>query len=514
MNENTTRDNSMARTGGETNAHGPPTAISLTILVHPDSGRVGERVVLTDLQVGRAAELSRHEPYFSLPRGGRSRPLGDDRLSRSPIWLRPHDDGSLALDISESRTAVELNGDSVSGVLVLDNSVVTQGVVLLLARCVVLLLRRSALLRPVSHAPTLIGESAVMVRVRSEIHRVARFDHPVLLRGETGTGKELAARALHDASRRRKKPYIVVNVGAIPPELAAVELFGAVRGAYTGAHPRKGHFKTADGGTLFLDEIGDASPELQVHLLRVLESKQVRSVGSDRLERVDVRVLSATDTDLERAVSEGRFRAQLLHRLRGYEILLPPVRERREDIGRLFFHFLRRELNALDDSECLRPLDDPSWVPAALVARLAQAPWPGNVRQLEQVVRQLIVASQDSECLEVPESVGRQLLEVDFHNPSIDRERFEIDDDEVIAVLREEKFNVSRTAARLGMARSTLYRRIEKSPFLRKAPDIPRQEIEDTLKRHEGSLEATAEDLEVTVKGLQMRLKSLGLSGT
>ena len=172
----------------------------------------------------------------------------------------------------------------------------------------------------------LTGDSAAMAQVRADVRRVADLEVAVLLRGETGTGKELVARAIHRRSPRRSRPYLAVNMGAIPPALAAAELFGAARGAFTGADQRRtGYFSQAHGGTLFLDEIGETPPEVQVLLLRALETGEIQPVGAEAPRRVDVRVLAATDADLEAAIAAGRFRAPLLHRLNGYEIRLPAL---------------------------------------------------------------------------------------------------------------------------------------------------------------------------------------------
>jgi two-component system nitrogen regulation response regulator GlnG len=169
----------------------------------------------------------------------------------------------------------------------------------------------------------------------------------VLLRGETGTGKELAARALHDAGPRRRRGFLAVNMGAVPPTLAAAELFGAARGAFTGADQKRiGYFTRADGGTLFLDEIGETPAEVQILLLRALDNREIQPVGGGDPQPVDVRLIAATDADLEGAMAAVRFRSTLLHRLSGYEIFLPQLRDRREDFGRLFLHFLSQELEA------------------------------------------------------------------------------------------------------------------------------------------------------------------------
>src|SRR6185369_2634420 len=188
-----------------------------------------------------------------------------------------------------------------------------------------------------------------------------------------------------------------VNMGAIPPALAAAELFGAARGAFTGADQRRtGYFSQAHGGTLFLDEIGETPPEVQVLLLRALETGEIQPVGAEAPRRVDVRVLAATDADLEEAIAAGRFRFSLFKRQTAYEIRLPALRERREDFGQLFFSFLRQELEALGEAG---RLDDPGprgdpWLPAPLVARLAAADWPGNVRQLRNAARQIAIGNR------------------------------------------------------------------------------------------------------------------------
>ena len=254
----------------------------------------------------------------------------------------------------------------------------------------------------------LIGDSAAVAQVRADIRRVADLEVAVLLRGETGTGKELVARAIHRSSARRSRPYLAVNMGAIPPALAAAELFGAARGAFTGADQRRaGYFSQAHGGTLFLDEIGETPAEVQALLLRALETGEVQPLGAEAPRRVDVRVLAATDADLEASIAAGRFRAPLLHRLNGYEIRLPALRERREDFGQLFFAFLRQELEAMGEGE---RLEDPGprgtpWLPAPVVARLAAADWPGNVRQLRNVARQIAIGNRGAAEAVLPPAV-------------------------------------------------------------------------------------------------------------
>lgn len=493
----------------------------LTILYHPDVERIGERVSLPGLASGREELLSRAEPAFHQPGSALQRPLADPHLSRRPIRLVPGPDpGGVQLICGESSAAVAVNGEAVAGERDLTAAEIDQGAVLLLASRVVVLLSRIDPVGPCPPGLGLIGESASMVFLRQEIHRIAGLGVPVLLRGETGTGKELVARACHDAGLRRGHPYLAVNMAAVPPTLAAAELFGAARGAYTGAdRKRDGYFQRADGGTLFLDEVGETPLEVQALLLRALESREIQPVGGDAPRRVDVRLIAATDADLEEAVAAGRFRAPLLHRLAGYEIRIPPLRARRDDFGRLFLHFLRQELEELGEGHRLAagPGGRP-WIPAALVARLALFDWPGNVRQLRNLVRQIVLAGRDGEpgmwlqagrlfqdpvrAAARPDSTPARK---EYRSPEAASE------DELLAALRANRWRIQRAAAQLGISRTSLYDRIEKSSRIRKAVDLSPQEIEACRERCAGDLDAMVEFLEVSKRGLQRRMTQLGL---
>jgi DNA-binding NtrC family response regulator len=520
----------------------------LTILYHPDLSRIGEQAGLPELAAGRAVLLSRAEPEFLVqgaPRSsaGHPRPLGDLHLSRSPLRLVPGSDpGAVRLLVGESRTRVSADGEGVTEARDFTAGEVQRGVVLELADRIVLLLHEApehpvqadvpAIFDPIADSISeLIGENEGIQRVRNEIRRVADLDLPVLIRGETGTGKELVARAIHQASRRRAAVCLCVNMGAIPPSLAPSELFGVVRGAYTGAvRDQLGYFQRAHGGTLFLDEIGETPPEIQVMLLRVLETSEVQRVGSPSTQKVDVRLIAATDANLESAIHEGRFRAPLLHRLSGYEILLPPLRERRDDFGRLLVHFLREELKAVGEEHRLVTPQGTSapWLPASLVARLARHDWPGNVRQLRNAVRQIVIDSRSFDRVQVGPQIERLLREIGrAPRPAAEaapappvrrkaaaaqyRAPSEVSEEEILAALRANHWELKSAATQLGISRPSLYVLIEKMPGIRKAIDLTAADVEEARQATGGNLDAMAERLEVSKRGLVQRMKQLGM---
>jgi DNA-binding NtrC family response regulator len=232
----------------------------------------------------------------------------------------------------------------------------------------------------------IVGRSRVIQDVIAKAERVAETKSTVLIMGETGTGKELLARAIHDRSAQRLMPLIKVNCAAIPDTLLESELFGHVRGAFTGAASnKKGKFALADGGTIFLDEIGTMSPSLQAKLLRVLQEREFEPLGAERTQKVDVRVIAATNRDIKRLVEDGRFLEDLFYRLNVIPLVLPPLRERREDIPVLVEHFLHKHAHRSG-----RKIDE---IREEALARLNVYDWPGNVRELENTIERAVVLS-------------------------------------------------------------------------------------------------------------------------
>lgn len=503
---------------------------TLTILYHPDLRRIGARAFLSELLLGREVQVSRNQPDLARPDELAGQPLEDNHISRRPFRLCANGDGGIDILVEGSRTPVAVQGAPVLHEHRLTAAEIEAGAVLELAARVVLLLHKANPGREKLPGFGLIGESPSLRRVRADIQRVCDLDVPVLLRGATGSGKELAALAIHGASRRRSGPFLGVNLGAISPSLAASELFGAVRGAFTGSvSQQEGYFRRAHGGTLFLDEIGEAPPEVQVMLLRVLETGEIFPVGAQAPFHLDVRVIAATDVDLEGKVIEGGFRAPLLHRLSGFEIWLPPLRERREDIGRLLLHFLRQELERIGEEDRLDPESrayDPLWLPPRLVSRLAQYDWPGNVRQLRNVARQLVIGSRGLPRLEIGPQVER-LLRADSTGVASERRTgmssssasaprwrrpSEVGEDELLAALRDSRWDLKAAALALRVSRTSLYALIEESPRIRKASDLSIEEIERSFHENRGDVEMMAERLEVSKKALGRRLREMKLA--
>jgi len=313
----------------------------------------------------------------------------------------------------------------------------------------------------------IIWRSKCMEKVFELIDRVSDTDSTVLITGESGTGKELIARAIHNLSSRKKKRMIAVNCGAIPGELLESELFGHIKGAFTGAiAPRVGRFELADEGTVFLDEIGDMSHNLQAKILRVLQERSFEPIGSSETKEVDVRVIAATHCDLEKSVKEGGFREDLFYRINVIPISLPPLRERREDVLPLTQHFIEK-FNK-------RQNRDISGVNESALNLLMNYPWPGNVRELENLIERIVILKGSGEIMpsDLPERYhsastipGRGVYPriilsdegVNFNSIISDFE-----DDLIVQALNRTNWNKKHAADLLGLNRTTLVEKVKK----------------------------------------------------
>jgi transcriptional regulator with GAF, ATPase, and Fis domain len=307
----------------------------------------------------------------------------------------------------------------------------------------------------------IVGSSGALQKVLSLVSKVAPTDANVLITGETGTGKELVARAVHQQSRRSSGPFVCVNCAAVPSGLIASELFGHEKGSFTGAMQRRlGRFEQADGGTIFLDEVGELPPETQVVLLRVLQEREFERVGGTQPIKVDVRVIAATNRDLSAAVSSGSFRTDLFYRLQVFPIEIPPLRERREDIAPLVEYFI--------DRYSRKARKNIRHITHETLQLLQYYAWPGNIRELQNVIERSVILCE-TETFSIDESwLPHQpqpfLMPKPTSHTELSRRLEEQEKDmieQALKVSRGRVFGTAGAAARLGMPRSTLESKIK-----------------------------------------------------
>ncbi len=312
--------------------------------------------------------------------------------------------------------------------------------------------------------PFLIGQHPLIIKIQILIKKVTSTDATVLVMGESGTGKELVARAVHALSPRADRPFIPVNCGAIPAELLESEIFGHERGAFTGAiGARAGMFQLANGGTIFLDEVGEMSPPLQVKLLRVLQDREIRPVGADRTIRVDVRVIAATNKDLQQEVERSMFREDLFYRLQVIPIVIPPLRERRSDIPLLVEHFMEKHNRK-------RP-DRPVQISEDSMVHLWEYDWPGNVRELENLLERMVILCEDSaiKVEHLPSNIRSFISEKRIPKPNLSENGLdlnsaveEFENRLIEEALRRTKGNKQAAARLLGLKRTTLVAKLRR----------------------------------------------------
>jgi len=297
----------------------------------------------------------------------------------------------------------------------------------------------------------MIGSSAKMVEIYKTISLVAPTNATVLIEGETGTGKEMIARMIHNNSPRANQPFVPVDCGSIAPSLIESELFGAVKGAYTGAdRDRMGVFEAANNGTVFLDEIGDLELGFQLNLLRFLQEKEIRPLGSARGKKVDVRVIAATNRDLQKMVEEGKFREDLWYRLNVVRVILPPLVDRRGDVPLLAHYFLKKYNERYGQQAKLTALG---------LSVLENYSWPGNVRQLQHMMERLTILAPQGR---IDEAAVREAIELTEPRETSSETLADTEADQIRRVLAATGGNKSRAAKILGIERKTLYRKLER----------------------------------------------------
>ena len=437
--------------------------LGVTILWHPDVARIGEQF-LGPAGEG-SVELSRYAPLFFRP-GTEGIALGHRAIARTPLQLRRSADDSLIITPPDSRMAVEVNGQVLDRVLQFDRADVARGVVLGLGGHVLLCVHWMTSFPRANALHGLLGVSSAAIATRELIRQVASTDLSVLLLGETGTGKDVAARAIHAAGKRAAKPLVAVNMATLNEALAAADLFGAVKGAYTGAqNARHGLFAEADGGTLFLDELGDTPASVQPMLLRVLETGSYRPLGASVDATSSARLIAASDQDLD---ARG-FNQPLLRRMEAFVIRIPPLRERREDIGVLLLEALRA---------CTRDSEEMAAFPPGLISEMCTYDWPGNIRQLVNVTRRKLAEIEDADLLGAMEANGWQ---------------------------------ISGAAQQLGVSRPSLYKLIEAHPLIRAAAAIPADEVRAAWHACGADLAPSAATLKTPSEALRRHLRGLGL---
>jgi len=484
-----------------------PLIPALTIAWHPDVSRVGQLAPLTRLLESDEAALRRDEPTFFNPGSSVGSPVESRFMSRSPVLVVAARDRGVEVRRGSADAEVELDGAPFLGPRLLAPSDLARGVVLTVARRLVFVLH--AVRFPVARSPDLglLGGSDAIEDVRRLIMRVAPRSSSVLIRGQSGVGKELVARAIHAQSSRASERLVDVNMGLLRPERAAAELFGHEKGAFTGAtesHP--GAFRQAHGGTLFLDEIGFSGIEVQQALLRVMQDHRVQALGSTQARLVDTRVIMATDANLEAARAEGRILDSFYNRLHASAtIVIPPLQQRREDVGLLLAHFLRRALKVTGDEARL----DGEWLRGRTLADILLSPLAGNARTLQGLAEALAITDGDPGITArayLARTAGAARVDGEAESPAL--RAIELSKEHLLHALEKCGWNQSAVARSLKVSRQALGRRLDAEPEIRRVIEIP---LPDLLRDHEacgGDLEALSKRLGLPTSLLRRRLPS------
>ena len=440
--------------------------LALTLVYHPDPARIGSSY--THDATSGELELCRTTPLFSAE-GTRPGDIGVAGVSRKPVRIQATRTGwSFTPPDNPS-----YQFDGAPGPVELSNEVLEHGVLVQLAGWVLLWVRTGAGVRD-RGGMGLVGCSRGMDALRNSIREVAGSDAAVLVRGPSGAGKELVARAIHERSRRSRQPYFAINLAAVPASSAVSQLFGHTRGAFTGAdRNHKGFFQQSDRGTLLIDEIGEVQDEVQPLLLRALENGEIQPLGGEPTH-VDARLIFSTDADLEQAVAGGRFRKALYYRIAQLIVDLPALCDRPEDIAVQAVFFLRDALEKSHATHLLAP--DKLWLTPAFMGSLMRYSWPGNSRELRAMMQRVVVRSmrRDQVTLEPGELVEHPSRSSSWPVSASTPPTADIPagppvpkpglppKDELIEALRANGFQIGRTAKALGVGRSRLYQMMDK----------------------------------------------------
>lgn len=520
-----------------TSASDEPRVVGLTLLCHPDPDRVGWVAALFSEQTGGVRRLSRLEPTFRSPTASGGHAIDSPLVSRKALVIVGDAEHGVRLRAEHPGLRVKLNGQNLTGEVIVSFASLEQGLVIELGSYVALLLHYVATTAG-TRSTRLLGDSLAIRSVRDEIARVADTDTNVLIRGASGSGKELVAQDIHDGSRRAARPFVAVNMAAIPEAMAAAMLFGHARGAFTGALTKaEGFFRKANGGTLLLDEIGETPRPLQGALLRAIREGEIQPVGEASPVRVDVRVLSATDAPLEQLTEAGEFSLALLKRIDAYTITMPPLRDRRDDVARLFMSFLARELEQLGEARKLHhPATHKPFLTAEFVRCLVMYPFPGNVAELTHLAARVAIANRGRDefhwdgyltgllnragtateghvNLSRPPEPGAESDPPGPGRSSTPRRRDpnSLQDAELVEAMRRCEFKPGEAAKRLGVSKAWMFARLESCSGIQLAKHLSEHTVRASGEACNWDVRQMATSLQVSVHGLRLRLNQMGI---
>jgi DNA-binding NtrC family response regulator len=501
--------------------------LGMTIAWHPDLARIG------DQHIGgidaALIELSRFSPTFQQISCD-PLPIGHGGISRDPVRIVRDTSDGITICPPYSRMVVEINGKEIRDPTYISAAQIEAGAILGLGRAVYICVHWMRCLPKQNPVEGFLGVGSSAIQTRDLIRLAATNDNTVLLLGETGTGKEVAAQGIHNLSKRNAHKLVSVNMAALNESLAAADLFGATRGAYTGAQTtRDGFFSEAQNSTLFLDEIGNTPATVQPMLLRLLENCEYRPLGATRDARSTARLITATDQDLY----DESFNHALLRRLESFIIRIPPLRARREDIGILIRDLLQnKNLSSIDASQ----------IPHALISDMLNFDWPGNVRQLGNTFKRALLSIQMGEFPVLAHIVDRPKMTAsasaemrqpasapaNFHLPRslispakaevspsneglLERKKLrDLTEQDVVDAMEKHQWTIQYAADDLGISRPSMYKLIENNSQIRRVEQIPAEEIQEQLQLANNQVEQCASRLKTPSEALRRHLKGLG----